>query len=57
MNIQMADTLTALLGQCLPEALLVVVACVIYLGGTWRTGRNLWGAVALGSIVAAAGLL
>jgi NADH-quinone oxidoreductase subunit N len=31
----------------LPEMVLGVVACVLFLGGTWRAGRNLWGAVAL----------
>jgi NADH-quinone oxidoreductase subunit N len=31
----------------LPEMVLGVVACVLFLGGTWRADRNLWGAVAL----------
>jgi NADH-quinone oxidoreductase subunit N len=31
----------------LPEMVLGVVACVLFLGGTWRADRHLWGAVAL----------
>jgi NADH-quinone oxidoreductase subunit N len=30
-----------------PEALLVLGACVLFLGGTWANARNLWGATAL----------
>src|SRR5262249_22544531 len=31
----------------IPEVVLGVGACVLFLGGTWRAGRYLWGAVAL----------
>jgi NADH-quinone oxidoreductase subunit N len=37
----------------LPEIVLGVAACVIYLGGTVRAGRNLWGTVSLLSLVGA----
>ena len=37
-----------------PEALLVLGACVLFLGGTFRAGRNLWGGAALISVLAAA---
>jgi NADH-quinone oxidoreductase subunit N len=30
-----------------PEALLVLGACVLFLGGTWKNARNIWGAAAL----------
>jgi NADH-quinone oxidoreductase subunit N len=44
---------TAVAGQLrsfdfvLPEVVLAVTACVLYLGGLFRPGRNLWGSVAL----------
>jgi NADH-quinone oxidoreductase subunit N len=37
-----------------PEGLLVLAACVLFLGGTFRAGRNLWGGVAVASLVVAA---
>ncbi len=41
----------------LPEMVLGVVACVLFLGGTWRADRHLWGAVALvGLALAGVGL-
>jgi NADH-quinone oxidoreductase subunit N len=40
----------------LPEALLSVAACVLFLGGTFRANRHLWGGVAL-AVLAVAGLL
>ena len=41
------QALTGYLPLVLPEAVLGVVACVLFLGGTWRGGRNLWGGAAL----------
>jgi NADH-quinone oxidoreductase subunit N len=38
----------------LPELLLTAAACALFLGGTIRADRNLWGAVALASLAAAA---
>lgn len=37
-----------------PETVLVVAACAIFLGGTVRSGRSVWGAAALVGIAAAA---
>jgi NADH-quinone oxidoreductase subunit N len=45
-----SDILTALTGffpAVLPEVVLGIAACVLFLGGTWRTNRHLWGGVAL----------
>jgi NADH-quinone oxidoreductase subunit N len=38
----------------LPEILLVAAACVLFLGGTFRTGRHLWGGVTLATLAVAA---
>jgi NADH-quinone oxidoreductase subunit N len=46
----------ALLGSfkwLLPEMVLGVAACVLFLGATFRTNRHLWGGVALVALVAA----
>ena len=40
----------------LPEVVLVAAACVLFLGATVRTSRNLWGSVAL-AVLAAAGVV
>jgi NADH-quinone oxidoreductase subunit N len=37
-----------------PEAILIAAACVLYLGGTFRTSRNLWGTFALVALALAA---
>jgi NADH-quinone oxidoreductase subunit N len=42
--------LTGFLPAVLPEAILGVMACVLFLGTTWKSGRNLWGVVALVSL-------
>jgi NADH-quinone oxidoreductase subunit N len=39
-----------------PEIVLITAACVLFLGGTWRRNRNLWGGAALVAL-AVAGLL
>lgn len=36
-----------------PEAVLLAVACIVYIGGTFRPGKHLWGAVALGGLLVA----
>src|SRR5260370_1449714 len=41
--------------QLLPEVILGVVACVLFLGSTFKPGRALWGAVALVGLAAAGG--
>src|SRR3954470_16766694 len=51
-----ANIFTALTGyfpSLVPEMVLGTVACVLFLGGTWRANRNLWGGVALGGLIAA----
>ncbi len=47
MNPATVAALTDYFGFLWPEILLVVFACVLFLGGTWRGGRSLWGWVAL----------
>jgi NADH-quinone oxidoreductase subunit N len=37
-----------------PEAILLLAACVLFLGGTFRPGRNLWGGAALAALAIAA---
>jgi NADH-quinone oxidoreductase subunit N len=37
-----------------PEAILILAACVLFLGGTFRHGRNVWGTFALASLALAA---
>ncbi len=52
----MNDTVSALSGffpWIVPECILGFVACLLFLGSTWRTNRNLWGAVALIGVTAA----
>jgi NADH-quinone oxidoreductase subunit N len=48
--------LTGFLPAVLPEIVLGVAGCVLFLGGTWRTSRNLWSLVTLVAL-AGAGLL
>jgi NADH-quinone oxidoreductase subunit N len=57
LNEHITQALTGYLPLVLPEAVLGVVACVLFLGGTWRGGRNLWaGAALIGLGLAAAAL-
>ncbi|HXG12376.1 MAG TPA: proton-conducting transporter membrane subunit, partial [Gemmataceae bacterium] len=53
----MNDSIVAALLQSfrviVPEALLVLGACVLFLGGTFRASRNLWGGAALATLTAA----
>jgi NADH-quinone oxidoreductase subunit N len=51
------ETVQALIGWVplvVPEIILVAAACVLFLGGTFRPARDLWGAVALVALAAAA---
>jgi NADH-quinone oxidoreductase subunit N len=43
-------TLRDIFTLTVPEAFLLTLACVIYLGGTVRANRHLWAAVALGGV-------
>jgi NADH-quinone oxidoreductase subunit N len=43
----LTDALTGFLPAVLPEVVLSVVACALFLGGTWKASRALWGSVAL----------
>ena len=47
MSPQIVSALTDYFPCLLPEMVLGAVACVLFLGGTWRADRHLWGAVAL----------
>ena len=57
MNGAITQALTNDLPLVLPEAVLGVVACLMFLGATWRGGRNLWGGVALVGLGLAAAAL
>jgi NADH-quinone oxidoreductase subunit N len=46
--------LTDFFPHLLPEAVLGVAACVLFLGGTWRRNRHLWGMAALLALAVAA---
>src|SRR5262249_40131838 len=51
-----ADTISALTGffpWIVPECILGLFACVLFLGATFKSDRNLWGAVALIGLSAA----
>ena len=47
------NALTGYATACLPEVVLGVAACALFLGGTWRRDHHLWGAFALLSLAAA----
>jgi len=51
-----ATPLADLFWFLIPETVLVVVACVLFLGGLFKADRRLWGGVALGAIGLALGL-
>jgi NADH-quinone oxidoreductase subunit N len=52
-----APQLADLFRHLLPEMVLVVFACVLFLGGLFKADRQLWGGVALGGFVIALVLL
>jgi NADH-quinone oxidoreductase subunit N len=47
------SALTGFFPYLIPEMILGTAACVLFLGGTWRADRNLWGAAALLSLALA----
>jgi NADH-quinone oxidoreductase subunit N len=47
------DIILTILGNIIPEAILGVAACVLFIGATFRFNRHLWGALALISLLAA----
>jgi NADH-quinone oxidoreductase subunit N len=49
----LVNALTGYVGQIVPEMILGVMACVLFLGGTWRKDRHLWAAAAVGALAAA----
>ncbi len=53
MNAETVSALINIFPWLIPECVLGLFACVLFLGGTWRTNRHLWGAVALGGLFAA----
>jgi NADH-quinone oxidoreductase subunit N len=52
-NEQVISALLNVYPLIVPEAVLLVGACVLFLGGTFRPGRTLWGAAALMTLAAA----
>jgi NADH-quinone oxidoreductase subunit N len=52
-NLNLVSTLTGFLPYLAPEMILGAAACVLFIGGTMRANRHLWGAVALTALVAA----
>ena len=48
MNSEIVSALINIFPWIIPECVLGFFACVLFLGGTWRTNRHLWGTVALG---------
>ncbi len=57
MNPNLVSALTSFFPYLGPEMILGGAACVLFLGGTWRTDRHLWGGVALVALLAAAVVL
>lgn len=47
MDASVINALKSFLPQILPEAILAVAACVLFLGSTFKASRNLWGMVAV----------
>jgi NADH-quinone oxidoreductase subunit N len=52
-NPNLFTALTGYLPFLIPEIILGAAACVLFLGGTWRAQRHLWGLVALAALLAA----
>jgi NADH-quinone oxidoreductase subunit N len=53
-NDSIVNALTGFLPHLVPETILGVAACVLFLGGTWQASRRLWGSVALIALALAA---
>jgi len=47
MNEAQAQALVGILGYLIPEMILGAVACLVFVGATFRANRHLWGGVAL----------
>jgi NADH-quinone oxidoreductase subunit N len=52
-NPNLVEALTGYFPSLLPEIILGAAACVLFLGGTWRANRHLWGALALAALAGA----
>jgi NADH-quinone oxidoreductase subunit N len=52
-NPNLVSALTDFVPYLVPEMILGAAACVLFIGGTWRVNRHLWGGVALAALVAA----
>jgi NADH-quinone oxidoreductase subunit N len=52
-NPNLVSALTGYFPYLGPEMVLGGAACVLFLGGTWRANRNLWGGVALVALIVA----
>jgi NADH-quinone oxidoreductase subunit N len=48
-----SEPLAALFGHLIPEMVLLVCACILFVGGLFRAERKLWGGVALGGLLLA----
>src|SRR4051794_37701809 len=48
-----SNELAGLFAHLVPEMVLVLCGCVLFLGGLFRADRRLWGGVALGGLVLA----
>jgi NADH-quinone oxidoreductase subunit N len=48
-----SEPLAALFGHLIPEMVLIVFACILFVGGLFRAERKLWGSVALGGLLLA----
>lgn len=57
MNADIAKPVLDSFGLIVPEVVLILAACVLFLGGTFRASRNLWGCAALVALAAAGCLL
>src|SRR5205823_7094480 len=47
------EALTGFIPQLLPEVVLGLAACVLFLGATWRVRRHVWGLAALAALAIA----
>ncbi len=53
MNPYTLSALGGFVNQLVPEVILGLAACVLFLGGTWRVKRQVWGLVATAALIAA----
>ena len=53
MNDLTVEALTGFFPWIIPECILGIFACVLFLGATWGRDRHLWGAVAILGLSAA----